>query len=45
MVDFGVTAGYRFMRNVGLYFQPNVVFGLPSFLFTLDIGAGLELGF
>jgi hypothetical protein len=45
MIDFGITAGYRFMRNFGLYLQPNVVFGVPSFLFTLDIGAGLEVGF
>lgn len=45
MIDFGVTAGYRFMRNVGLYLQPTAVFGFPAFLFTLDVGGGVEVGF
>lgn len=44
-VDFGVTAGYRFMPNFGLYLQPTAVFNLPSFLFTLDVGGGIEVGF
>lgn len=45
MVDLGITAGYRFNRYVSLFLQPNFVFSVPQFLFTLDIGGGLEVSY
>jgi hypothetical protein len=44
-IDFGSTIGYRFMPNFGIHLQPTLVFNFPSFLFTLDIMAGFEVGF
>lgn len=44
--DVGVTAGYRFMRNVGLFLQPTAVLLFSNRVaFTLDIAGGLEFGF
>jgi hypothetical protein len=45
MIDFGATLGWLLVKNFGLYVEPTVVFGLPSFLFTLDVGAGIQVGF
>lgn len=42
---FGSTIGYRFMQNVGVYVSPDLMFQVPQFLFTLDLTAGLEVGF
>jgi hypothetical protein len=44
-VDFGSTIGYRFMPNFGIHIQPTFIFNFPSFLFTLDLMAGFEVGF
>ena len=44
-IDFGSTIGYRFMPNFGIHIQPVLVFNLPTFLFTLDVMAGFEVGF
>jgi hypothetical protein len=45
-VDFGSTVGYRFMRNFGIQLQPVFVFAFGnSFMFTLDVLAGIEVGF
>ncbi len=44
-IDFGSTIGYRFMPNFGIHIQPTFVFNFPSFLFTLDLMAGFEVGF
>ncbi|MDW8245422.1 MAG: hypothetical protein RMJ84_02485 [Sandaracinaceae bacterium] len=43
MVDAGLTLGYRLHRNFGVYLQPTCVLSFPSFLFTIDLGGGLEL--
>lgn len=44
-VEFGGTIGYRFLPNFGLYLQPTLIFNLPTFLFTGDLGGGIEVGF
>ena len=44
-IEFGTTIGYRFMPNFGLYLQPTFIFNLPTFLFTGDLGGGIEVGF
>jgi hypothetical protein len=44
-IDFGSTIGYRFMPNFGIHIQPTFIFNFPSFLFTLDLMAGFEVGF
>lgn len=44
-IDFGSTIGYRFMPNFGIHLQPTFIFNFPSFLFTLDLMAGFEVGF
>lgn len=44
--DVGVTAGYRFMRNFGLFLQPTAVLLFSNRVaFTLDISGGFEVGF
>lgn len=44
--DVGVTAGYRFMRNFGLFLQPTAVLLFSNRVaFTLDISGGIEVGF
>jgi hypothetical protein len=43
--EFGGTIGYRFMPNFGLYLQPSFIFNFPTFLFTADLGGGIEVGF
>ena len=44
--DVGVTAGYRFMRNFGLFLQPTAVLLFSNRVaFTLDISGGVEVGF
>jgi hypothetical protein len=41
----GSTIGYRFMQNVAIYVNPDFMFQVPQFLFTLDLTGGLEFGF
>jgi hypothetical protein len=36
---------YRFSKNFGLFFTPEVHVLLPLFLFNIDLTAGLEVGF
>jgi hypothetical protein len=44
--DVGVTAGYRFMRNFGLFLQPTAILLFSNRVaFTLDISGGLEVSF
>lgn len=44
--DVGVTAGFRFMRNFGLFLQPTAVLLFSNRVaFTLDISGGFEVGF
>jgi hypothetical protein len=41
----GATVGYRFTPNVGIFFEPDVMFQFPNFLFNIDLHAGVEFGF
>lgn len=42
---FGANIGYRFMRNVGIFVNPDFMFQVPNFLFNIDLTLGLEVGF
>ncbi len=44
-IHLGSTIGYRFMQNVGVYVNPDFMFQVPQFLFTMDLTAGVEFGF
>ncbi len=44
-VEIDTTIGYRFLPNFGLYLQPTLIFNVPTFLFTGDLGGGIEVGF
>ncbi|MCA9601304.1 MAG: hypothetical protein R3A78_10455 [Polyangiales bacterium] len=44
-VQLGGVVVYRFSRNFGLHFTPEVHMLLPLFLFNLDFTAGVEIGF
>jgi hypothetical protein len=43
--QLGARAGYRFIPNFGVTFTPMMNFGIPSFLFGLDLPVGVELAF
>jgi hypothetical protein len=43
--NLGAKAGYRFTKNIGVNFTPSLNFGLPNFLFALDMTAGAEFAF
>lgn len=44
-IHFGASISYRFIRNVGLFVEPDFIFQFPNFLFTIDLHGGLEIGF
>lgn len=44
-LDLGGTLGWRFTRNIGLFFTPEVRLMVPLFLFHIDTTAGIELAF
>lgn len=44
-VQLGGTVGYRFVDNVGVFITPELHFLFPTFVFVLDITAGLEFAF
>jgi hypothetical protein len=45
LVQLGFRLGYRFSRNFGLQATPGVSLGLPMFLASVDVTAGLELAY
>lgn len=44
-VQLGGTVGYRFMRNVGISFTPEVHLLFTEFLFNLDLTASIDVSF
>ncbi len=44
-VQVGANIGYRFVRNFGIRVTPELHFMFPSFLFNIDLTAGVELAF
>ena len=44
-LNLGAKAGYRFTKNIGVNVTPTMNFGLPNFLFALDLTAGAEFAF
>ncbi len=44
-VQIGANVGYRFMRNVGVTFSPEIHLLFPKFLFGIDLTASLSVGF
>jgi hypothetical protein len=44
-IEGGGSAGYRFTRNIGAYFSPEINFLFPTTLLNLDFTAGMEFAF
>lgn len=44
-VQLGGSIGYRFMRNFGIYATPEIHLLFPTFLFNVDVTAGVEVAF
>jgi hypothetical protein len=44
-INLGAKAGYRFTKNIGVNVTPILNFGLPNFLFALDLAVGAEFAF
>jgi hypothetical protein len=44
-LSLGAKAGYRFSKRWGVNVLPQLNFGLPNFLFALDLTAGLDVQF
>jgi len=44
-VQLGTSVGYRFTPNIGLVATPQMHFLLPTFLFNLDLMAGIQASF
>jgi hypothetical protein len=44
-IPIGVSGGVRFGKHVGAYAEAELMFQFPTFMFNLDLSAGLEVGF
>lgn len=44
-IQIGANVGYRFMRNVGVTFTPEIHLLFPKFLFNIDLTAAVSVGF
>lgn len=44
-VPVGVSGGIRFGKHIGIYGEAEMMFQFPTFMFNLDLSAGIEVGF
>jgi hypothetical protein len=44
-VPVGVSGGVRFGKNIGAYAEAEMMFQFPTFMFNLDLSAGVEVAF
>jgi hypothetical protein len=44
-LPIGVSGGVRFGKHIGAYAEAELMFQFPTFMFNLDLSAGLEVGF
>jgi hypothetical protein len=44
-IPIGLSFTYRFMKHIGAYVEAEAMFQFPTFMFNLDLSAGLEAGF